>query len=59
MKGRYPIDRQFGIWAKFMPSLSRGFLRLAAFFLPLMPKGLSDRRVNVTRVTFEKRGRHS
>ena len=57
MKGRYPIDRQFGIWAKFTPSLSRGFLRLAAFFLPLMPKGLSDRRVNVTRVTFEKGGK--
>ncbi len=50
MKTKYPLGRQFGIWAKFTPSLSRGFLRLAAWAMPLLPKGLPRKKVRMARM---------
>ena len=47
MKTKYPLGRQSGIWAKFTPSLSRGFLRLAAWAMPLLPKGLPRKKVRM------------
>lgn len=48
MHTRYPIDRSFGVFARFSPPFGRGIFALARAALSLVPKG--SRGVSVRRV---------
>ena len=50
MPQKYAADKSFGLWAHFVPPLSRGVLVLARAFLTVCPKGIGGRGVRAEKL---------